>query len=738
MTFSQFKETYQIRLNPAQEKAVQSVDGHILLLAVPGSGKTTVMIARIGWMILGLGIDPASILSLTYSVAAAAEMKKRYQERFGSAAACPEFRTINGLCARIILHYERVCGTHAFSLLEEEGQVRSILRQLYLTLYGEYPEDNLLRDLLTRMTFCRNNLLPVTGDPEAGGEDRLRPLWERYRQYKIDSRLMDYDDQMEYASAIFRRHPEILESLQNRWRYFAVDEAQDTSKIQHGLIRQLSGKSGNLFMVGDEDQSIYGFRAAYPQALLEFDSLYPDAQILTMEQNYRSTGRIVEAASALIAHNTQRRSKTMFTQNPPGAAPQFTVLRDIGDQYAYLCRIAGSCRGETALLYRNNESALPLIDLLQREGIPYRCRGSDGLFFAHPLVADLRMLLQFALAPQDESLFSRLYYKLGLGISKIEMSAALAAHAGEPARPLLESTAALISGDEMRRERFYATQRALNRIQRLDALSAIRIAMWETGFGKYQLSRSNDDGKLRILSALASQNPELRSFDARLSELSELLKAGSPSPDAKFLLSTIHAAKGLEFQKVILMDVRDGVLPMCGADKEIPEEERRLFYVGVTRAKEHLELLRYQSEAGRPAVRQRLLEELTPPAPTPASQSAPSAPAGSKPEKEPASAPAGSKPEKEPASAPARQNSKKEPASATARPTKAALLSPQELRTRCEPFTVGQKVRHSAFGNGEIISRRGTLAQIRFGKSVGTKTLSLDVCMQNGLLKLKK
>ena len=366
MTYEEFKTQYSIRLNRQQEEAVRQRSGPVLLLAVPGSGKTTVLVTRLGYMVYCKNIPPERILTVTYTVAATKDMKARYAGCFGEEHADKlTFRTINGLCAVVIGTYARQKGTEAFALLDDERQVKSVLRDLLTRTGTAFPSDQQVSDARTHITYCKNMMLAESEihAHKVDGMDFPRVYFE-YQDYLLRSRRMDYDDQMVFTYRIFRQYPDILAYFQRRWPYICVDEAQDTSKIQHAILRLLASGSGNIFMVGDEDQSIYGFRAAWPQALLEFEQVFPGAKVLKLETNYRSTRTIVEKADAFIRRNQSRRPKKMRTENQQGSPIRRIMLEDYNRQYNYLMKVAENCTESTAVLYRNNDSALPLIDLL--------------------------------------------------------------------------------------------------------------------------------------------------------------------------------------------------------------------------------------------------------------------------------------------------------------------------------------------------------------------------------------
>ena len=602
MDFSQFKTQYSISLDTQQEAAVQTVDGPVLLLAVPGSGKTTVLVTRLGYMRYVRGISPKRILTMTYTVAAARDMQARYAAFFGAEEAQRlEFRTINGVCSRIIRYYERTMGRTAFRLLEDGAQKSALISELYRMQSKEFATESTVKSLQTALTYAKNQMLKgeALSAVEVEGVD-FAAFFAAYDKALRERQLMDYDDQMVYALRILRQYPEILRAVQARYQYFCVDEAQDTSKIQHTIIRLLAGQSGNLFMVGDEDQSIYGFRAAYPQALTEFDTVYPHAKVLYMEQNYRSTRQIVAAADRFIQKNHNRRPKHMKATQGSGPEVRECSVYDRQKQYAYLCKLAENCTVETAVLYRDNDSALPLIDRMDRAGIPYRCRQVESLFFTNRVVRDITDIIRFAQNPNDGELFLSLYYKLGAGISKVVAQVA-ADRAEAEGETILGCIAVSSAASPWTQKQCRTLQTHLNNLLRERADKAVYRIVHFMGYGDYLKDRGGDLSKADILEALGTQEPTPERLLDRLEELREVVLRGGTNADCPFVLSTIHSSKGLEYERVILMDVADGLLPkvLPGPDAEQEEldayeEERRLFYVGLTRAKRELSIMTFR------------------------------------------------------------------------------------------------------------------------------------------------
>ena len=417
----EFYNKLHTHLNGQQWEAVCSTDGPILLLAVPGSGKTTVLVTRLGYMVYCAKIAPENILTVTYTVAAARDMAERFDSIFGGGLKERlEFRTINGICAKIIQHYGNRIGKSAFSLVSENADMNKMLSDFFRREQGNYATESDLKGIRTLITYIKNSMLTEEEirelDEEAG--IKISEIYKKYCRELHSQKLMDYDDQMIYAYNILRKSPETLRYFQNRYTYICVDEAQDTSKIQHAIIRLLAGSRDNLFMVGDEDQSIYGFRAAYPEALLSFEKDHPGARVLLMEENFRSDGKIVAAADRFIQKNTFRHEKHMRAARKAQTEIEEIVLKNRSAQYQYLAKAAQEALTQTAVLYRNNENALPLIDLLERQEIPYRIRNAELSFFTHRVVLDIRNMIRFAMNPKDTELFFQIYYKVSTYINK--------------------------------------------------------------------------------------------------------------------------------------------------------------------------------------------------------------------------------------------------------------------------------------------------------------------------------
>ena len=599
----------RIVLNPQQSEAVKTVNGPVLLLAVPGSGKTTVLVLRLGYMITNCGIDPENILTVTYTVAATRDMARRFAGFFGEELASRlEFRTINGICAKIIGYYSRVLGKKAFELVTDEKKTAGILTQIYQQVEQTWPTEADLRNVRTLITYIKNQMLTEKeirelgsgkGSPlrDADCQINIGQIYERYNRWLREQHLMDYDDQMVYALTILRKVPQVLAHFQDLYRYICVDEAQDTSKIQHAIIALLASRYDNLFMVGDEDQSIYGFRAAYPEALLNFEKEHRGAKILLMEQNYRSGSGIVSAADQFIQKNTLRHAKHMVC----AGGAQTSDVREIylkgrRAQYKYLLKVADGCTEQTAVLYRNNESAIPLVDLLEREGIPYRIRNAEVGFFTHRTVMDITNIIKLAYDPYDVDAFWNVYYKMGMYLSK-EKASLICDLSRRMEIPVFEAALRYAKLEPMVIRNVKATRTHLANMKEDKGDQAISRIVLNMGYGEYLNRAGVQDSKIYILKAVGAHTQSPAELLDRLGFLGDIFRDKEQDPSCPFILSTIHASKGLEYDTVYLMDVMDGLFPeeapvstkyMTREERRAFEEERRLFYVGMTRARNKL------------------------------------------------------------------------------------------------------------------------------------------------------
>lgn len=705
MDFQTYAAKYHFEhLDDQQKMAVQTVNGPVLLLAVPGSGKTTTLVARLGYLIYGVGVDPRRILTMTYTVAATKEMRERFSKRFGPNDADKfECRTINGLCCKIIDAYAKR-GHQPHRLIQEQEQ-SAILRTAWAQICTSFPTEQEIRSAKIYFSNVKNRMLRDKEQMKALAKcfdaDEsvidLPNLYRRYQDLLVSNRLMDYDDQMVYALAILRKEPEILNLFQNMYRYICVDEAQDTSKIQHAVIYMLAQKQKNLFMVGDEDQSIYGFRAAEPKELLEFEKRWPGAKVLFIETNYRSSPEIVDAAARIIRMNKERRDKKMRAVQKSGDKPSAIPCQSRAKQFEMLVRRADKAAQdgeELAILYRNNETALPLVDQLEKYHIPYRAKAVDTLFFTCKEYLDIKAFFALAENNSDAEAFMRIYSKIN-GLYLTRQKATMIAESGSNVFGQLRQSG--IPSWKMAE-----IERAFRIIRASDTLQGIREIRYTLGYEKWLERQGNNTFRLSILELLAKDDRAPADFIRHMEGpggLKDTIVKGKAGKKG-CVLSTIHSSKGLEYDHVILADVADKIFPSTDAIQEekdggpapAMEEERRLFYVGVTRAKRKLEIVTFENGESRFA--QALLGTPNKPASTVA------APAGT--------------------AAPAWRQT--------------VGITPDTANQTAPAFSVNERVRHVVYGAGIVINANRDRVTVLFDKNGVTKSFLPSFVVESGLM----
>lgn len=619
MSYKDFSEKYNITLNEQQKKAATTINGAVLLLAVPGSGKTTTLITRLGYMIEECNINPSEILTLTYTVAATNDMKDRYAQMFGKDAADKvEFRTINGICAKIIMYYGQVINKTPFQLVQDEKNTNKFLTKIWTKYNREYPTESDIKNIRTAITYIKNMLM---------NDDEIKalstwpypdiPLIEIYNGYckaMRENKLIDYDDQLVYAYKILNLYPNILKHFSDIYKYICVDEAQDTSKIQHKIIQMLANAgNNNIFMVGDEDQSIYGFRAAYPQALLDFEKIYNDAIILLMEKNYRSNNEIVNVADAFIQKNKFRHPKNIISTHSEDGSVSILKYKSRNEQYNKLEKILCSqSHNNTAILYRENDSCIPIIDILDKNNIAFSLKGGDFTFFSNRLVIDIINIIKFAYEPQNTELFMQIYFKLGLFINR-NQALQMCEYSKNKNIPILLSAARMNIGYEpifnsSQIEKIHDAYQSFLMISKKNiyAKQVVSYIYYEMNYEEYAIKCNLDRNKYDILNIIASslQMQSARALIERISYIYNLIKISS-NKFSGIILSTIHSSKGLEYDDVYIIDVSDGVYPRnvteyssymsenTKKEYETYEEERRMYYVAMTRARKNLCICTY-------------------------------------------------------------------------------------------------------------------------------------------------
>lgn len=710
-----------VALNEQQRRAASHAEGPLLLLASPGSGKTTTMLMRIAYLIEEKKVSAERIKAVTFSKASAEDMKTRFVKLFPALAAnAPDFSTIHSLAFEIVRDHFRRRGI-TYRIIEGRGgdeddgrpNKPKIIRELYRRANGDYPPDDRMEELTRYIGFAKNKLIPPDRLSSVKCDvPRAETIYREYEHYKRmaeDRLLIDFDDMLTEADAALGTDASLLAKYQGRFDYVMTDESQDTSLVQHEIVEKLIRKHGNLWVVADDDQSIYGWRAAEPKYLLDFKEKHPKAAVLLLEQNYRSTSNIVDVANRFIKRNRDRYDKNMFTGNPAGEDIVVTALPDYRYQAKYVTEkiVDEGELGDTAVLYRNNSSSIMLMNALDRAGIPFYMKDGDAQFFSHWIVEDVLNFMRLTFNDRRADILGKIHLKFGGYISKKQMERLLELQA-DPDDSVFDRLVKHIPLRDYQGKALAACKQAFHGMQGAKPLAAIRTIRGKLGYDK-AIDKSCERmgyrkeallGILNALEEIAEPLETMEQFAARLKFLEERMKRSKGGKKEEAVtLSTLHSAKGLEFSRVYIVDLIEGVLPSTDdvrkwekGDGHDMEEAARLFYVGMTRAKRRLELISYARKEDEPVTLSRFVEDvrrlqLRTPEPT--------------------------------------------VAGAKGRPRPSAPANPNAIR---DPslLVVGAKVRHTVFGNGEIVLTLGDSLDIRFREQ--TKRLSANICVQMGLL----
>jgi len=609
-------------LNPQQREAVTAPPGPILVLAGPGSGKTRVLTHRIAYLI-GEGLaDPPSLLAVTFTNKAAREMIGRVEHLLGADPAGHKLRagltlgTFHAFCARLIrLEADHLPYARDFVIFDEDDQ-RTIIRQA-LKDFNLDPKQVQPGRVHHAISQAKNELITAEEYPSGNYfQEIVRRVYARYQATLLANNALDFDDLLLWAVRLFEEKPQVLNRYRRRYAHLLVDEFQDTNTAQYLLLRLLGGKQPHLFVVGDPDQSIYGWRGADYRNVHRFQEDYPSARTILLEQNYRSTQTILDIAVAVINRAPRRQVKRLFTERGRGS---LAILHEAYDEYeeaaaavdiiATLTARGAAQPADCAIMYRTNAQSRLLEEAFLRAGLPYRLVGAQR-FYGRREIKDLIAYLRLIHNPADQVSLLRVLNTppRGIGAKTVQILLGLSQrHSLEPAQMLLE----LARGEDSRfaaeidaraRRALVPFGRSLHRWlqakQTLDVVGLMDLVLEETAFESH-LDDGTDEGLQRIenvqelrRAAQDLDTMELATFLERVALVSDQ-DTLTDSLNAPTLL-TLHAAKGLEFPVVIIVGLDDGLLPHQRSfqDSEAMAEERRLFYVGITRAQDRLYLLR--------------------------------------------------------------------------------------------------------------------------------------------------
>jgi len=616
--FGVLEKNYKINLNNQQKEAVTHTRGPALVLAGPGSGKTTVIVSRTAYLILELKIKPENILTLTFNRAAKIEMEKRFNRVFSDLISGKKvhFSTFHSFCNLVVKDYEKMQGKYLSRIEgneESKNNKRLILKEIYENINGSRINDDQLENLINDIGIIKNKMIKNIQEFETNIKNFSR-IYNSYEEYKKANLLMDFDDMLTFAYVILKKFPSILKKYTGRYTFIQVDEGQDLSKIQFEILKLLTGpgdlagfKEKNIFIVADDDQSIYGFRGAEPEYILNVEKQFGGCSFYYLNNNYRSTANIVHVSSNFIKNNTRRYEKKHSTCNEYKYDPFIIEARDQTAQYNFIVdkvneHLSKKRDSTIALLYRNNISSIPLAEALDRNGIAFNVKQNKLFFFNHWAVQDILAFLKFSLDQTDIDSFSRIYYKMNRYISKAMLEYALKAGYKNSVIDGILKDSDLETYRKMTLLNVKSEFKKLSKKKPFDALNYI-----EKNFNYFGYVKEYCDGTglfydyiyslFGVLKVMALKCKKITDYLERIEEVKELLE--NPSSESRVTISTIHSSKGLEYDCVMMLDMLNTELPGESAidlareenKAELLEEERRLFYVGITRAKEYLYLI---------------------------------------------------------------------------------------------------------------------------------------------------
>ena len=600
-------------LNPMQKEAVLHTEGPLLILAGAGSGKTRVLTHRIAYLIEEKEVNPWNILAITFTNKAAGEMRERVDSLVGFGAESIWVSTFHSTCVRILRRYiEHLGYTTSFSIYDSDDQ-KTLMKQVFKTLdidTKQYKE----RSVLGIISSAKDKLIsPEEFLLNAGQDFRQKKVGEIYREYQNQlkkNNALDFDDLIVKTVELFQNDSQILDYYQERFRYIMVDEYQDTNTAQFKLISLLASKYGNLCVVGDDDQSIYRFRGADIENILSFEQTFPGARVIKLEQNYRSTQNILDAANGVIRHNRGRKEKSLWTANGTGDEilfKQFDDARDEADYIARQIRDSEFSYQDQAVLYRTNAQSRLLEERCIFYNVPYRLVGGVN-FYQRKEIKDILAYLKTVANGVDDLSVLRIINvpKRGIGATSMGRVTMFASEHGMSLYSALRE-ARMVPGLGKAVEkigRFISQMecfRAMAQSEEYSIQDLIEAILEETGYEEELKAEGEIEAETRmeniqelINKAAAyeedSQHPSLDEFLEQVALVADIDNVDSS--EDRVTLMTLHSAKGLEFPKVYLAGMEDGLFPgMMAVSSDDPtdmEEERRLCYVGITRAKKEL------------------------------------------------------------------------------------------------------------------------------------------------------
>ncbi|WP_343288317.1 DNA helicase PcrA [Turicibacter bilis] len=622
------------KMNPQQKEAILTTEGPLLVMAGAGSGKTRVLTHRIAYLMSEKQVSPYNILAITFTNKAAREMKERVEKLIGERGKDVWISTFHSMCVRILRRDIDLIGYDLnFGILDDADQlsvIKTVMEDLNLDPKRQSP-----KYFLSQISNAKNELkTPSDLNKEFENEDVIR-VYEKYQQTLFKNNRVDFDDLLMLTVHLFEKHPEVLSFYQNKFQYIHIDEYQDTNHAQYKIVTLLAEKFRNICVVGDSDQSIYSWRGANIENILSFESDYPDASVVLLEQNYRSKQMILNAANDVIKNNSGRRDKQLWSDRGEGEAIEYHRASDgdieanyIADKIAYMRRDTYDYH-DFAVLYRTNSQSRAIEQALLRQNIPYRLVGGQS-YFKRKEIKDLMAYLRLICNPDDDLSFVRVVNepKRGIGAASIDKLSHFAAESELSLMSSIQDATGVVAKATLNKLMDFKTMIYMLRAQIEDhsLASFIDLVLSQTGYLEMLEnentieadSRIDNLGEFKSMATqfedvdldeiLAEEESEERADDLpTMTKLIILLndlmlqtdtETEEEANESKVTLMTIHAAKGLEFPVVFICGFEDGIFPLRSAIEQGAddlEEERRLAYVAITRAEDRLFITNAQS-----------------------------------------------------------------------------------------------------------------------------------------------
>ena len=606
----------RMEFNREQQQAMEHKDGPMLVLAGPGSGKTEVIIRRTRKLIQDYQVAPSSILVVTFTKAAAGQMRERFLHLCGAEKSQVTFGTFHGIFYGIL---RQAYGITSANIASEEIKYQ-ILRQILQNSSMQVEDENdLLESLAREISTVKNGRIPLSHYYSASCPDEeFRKIYETYEKRLHGKRLLDFDDLLVYCYQLFQKHPDILQAWQKKFRYILIDEFQDVNQLQYDIVRLLALPENNLFLVGDDDQSIYRFRGARPEIMLQIPKDFPQLQQVILKQNYRCTGEIVEKSQNVIRWNDARYEKQLFTENDKGKLIEIRTFENESEETTWLLKqiqkdLAEGCpHKEIAILFRTNHNCRMTVERLMEYNIPFTMRDVLPNLYEHWLAKNMVAYMHLAMGGRERRDFLAIMNRPNRYLSR---------EAFYEKEVPFEILYQFYEGKEWMCDRIEKFEHDLKMMKNMAPFAAINYIRYGIGYDEFlkeyaQYRKIKVEELYDLLREIQESAKGYKTFQEWFDSMDaykEKLKEQSEKVRQQegIVVSTLHSAKGLEFERVYILDVNEGCMPYQKAilDPEI-EEERRMFYVGMTRAKKELHLYAVEERFGKKMEPSRFLVEL--------------------------------------------------------------------------------------------------------------------------------